>query len=340
MAQANFGEGPAEKPDTGNMFDNLTDKLKTIFKPPAGSALEKDVLAAKFVSAQYGLDRAPWLMYLRSSLLAGPVSNGVPGAPNESVVGGDGMAWAVNPSEVTWSMPLRATHSKNLYGTVLHTWLDDVRGTFFDEFRISFKFQSGNIMPVWIGGTVPKVFKPVPGLATFKGAEPGMVASVYTEEFQEAHGLVNFYDFLNLLDAPKITGTGEVNMVYITYQSPTLPRLTLKGMFDTEGMRWTDSASEPNQINSWTAEFVVYDTIPRMTSPVSGGVAPSPLKNNTLLQVYLDAMINKKSALKDAFGDALKSTKDLYNKATVSSPGGNAASANAVNVQNGFAQPE
>lgn len=169
--------------------------------------------------------------------------------------------WAANPGDIAWSMPQRSTHSKNMSGTVMHVWPDSARGTFYDEFRLSLNLQSGNLMPILIGDT---------------------------GKYQASDGIQNFYEFMQLVDAPKLTGgkRPRTNLVHISYYSPLFPQLTLLGMFDSSGIKFNDSAEHPNQVVSWSAEFIVYDTIPRITDN-------SGQPNNLLLAKWVDVRINK-----------------------------------------------
>lgn len=171
--------------------------------------------------------------------------------------------WAANPSVVTWSMAQRGTHVKNLYGTVLHVWPDNFRNTFFDEFRLSMSLQSGSVMPIYIGG-----------------------------KYDTSPGLDNFYEFMSLVDAPKLTADGRVNEVQISYSSNLFPDLTLYGMFDPQGIKFSDDTANPNQVNSWTAEFVVYRTSPELSSNKStGNGGTGQLANPDLLAKWLEVRL-------------------------------------------------
>ena len=293
-------------PEKGSFSENLAANLST-FTSSVGNFLgsnpqDPEAQNALRKSSQYGLTRDPWRMYLRSWLSS---STGNPK---------DYIAWSCNPAEVSWDIGLRATHQKNLYGTVMHVWYDDSRDTFFDEIRLNMKFNSGSIMPVWIGGTVPR--KVPPGnsvqlaaqkkpVTVLKGAKSkigrdiqGVINSsatqvslgqsyptsaVYTQEFMESHGLVNFYDFLNLVDAAKMTDSGEVNYVIIEYKSQIFPNLILKGLFEPSGVKFVDSSENPAEVGSWTAEFLVYDCYPRLTSSALQAISN---ENLNLIDTY------------------------------------------------------
>ena len=166
-------------------------------------------------------------------------------------------------------MAQRAVHTKTLVGTVLHVWPNPTRNTFFDEPRLTFNLQSGNLMPVR--------------------------ASKFTNQFEPSGGISNFYDFMQLVDAPKLTvGTGDqpprANMVVIQYYSNLFPKLTLMGMFDPAGIRFSDTATD-NQITAWSADFVVYQTIPKLSSY-------SGQQTNPLIALW-DTILNKKVDMPD-----------------------------------------
>ena len=85
-------------------------------------------------------------------------------------------------------------------------------------------------------------------------------------------GLYNFYSFLDLVDEQRIISDpndpnfGRMNLVYVIYNSNIFPQLTLSGIFTPDGVSFADEASEPNMVNSWTANLVVYNTSPRLHS--------------------------------------------------------------------------
>jgi hypothetical protein len=175
-----------------------------------------------------------------------------------------GIFWNANPSDITWSMPQRSMHTKNLYGTVLHVWPDSKRNTFFDEFRLSLSLQSGNLMPVRSS----------------------------SGRFEPSGGLFNFYDFMNLVDAPKLTVGSEgkpprSNLVIIKYNSNLFPKLTLMGHFDPAGIRFTDSSQTPTSVAQWSVDFVVYDTVPKM-SDNSGSQF-----NSALMQIWAQEKLGR-----------------------------------------------
>lgn len=162
------------------------------------------------------------------------------------------LVFRCNPSEVQWRMPQRSSEQKTRYGSVLHVWKDRPRNTYFDEPVLTFTFQSGNIMPIPTGTNAQ-----LNGIAG-GDADPGP---------EVPQGLANFYYFLDLVDDQKILsdgdGFGMTNFVYISYNSPVFPAITLAGLFTPDGVSWNESAADPLNL-TWTASFTVYHTAPEM----------------------------------------------------------------------------
>lgn len=98
------------------------------------------------------------------------------------------------------------------------------------------------------------------------GAEPVTIPSleVTPEDVSVPRGLSNFYDFLQLVDEQKILPDGRLNYVYIIYNSRIFPNLTLAGLFTPDGVSWSDSADDPNQVVGWSANFTIYDSFPAL----------------------------------------------------------------------------
>lgn len=169
-----------------------------------------------------------------------------------------GIVWAANPRDVSWNMSLRETLVKTATGTVTHFWRHPQRQTGFDEFKLTLNLQTGNLLPYSQGSGSDRV----------------------------SQGMLNFYDFMNIVDAPRLTTQGEVNYVTIRYHSTLFPKLTLLGMFDPSGIRFTDSASSPHEVQSWSVDFIVQDTQPRLS--ISNGT----LRKSDLLNAYLSDIVN------------------------------------------------
>lgn len=171
--------------------------------------------------------------------------------------------WFCNPSDVSWTMSQRSIHVKNMLGTVLHVWPDSGRGTFYDEFVLSMKFQSGSIIPR-------------------KYSDGSWVI---------ARGLSNFYAFLQLVDAPKLTADGRINLVEISYKSNIFGDVLLRGMFDSKGISFTDDSSSPNEVRSWNADFIVYSSAP----PLSNSNLSILLEQDPLTANYNSTRLNDPS---------------------------------------------
>lgn len=196
--------------------------------------------------------RIPWLM-----------------STTEWLENGQGIIWYCNPSDISWNINLRQSTSKNAFSTVTHIWPNSNRGTHFDEFSLSLTLQTGNLMP----------YK--------RGADASDNSTI---EASVSPGLVNFYDFLKLVDAPKLTssrsvgGAGRSNHVIIRYNSNIFPKLTLIGQFDSEGIKFSDTSSDPNQVTSWTATFLVLDSNPRISDNTN------KQSNSVMLEHYFSNM--------------------------------------------------
>ncbi len=191
----------------------------------------------------------------------------------------------VNPSEVQWRMPQRSVAQKTRAGEILHVWKDRFRGTFYDEPQLTIQFQSGNIMPIrreplvdtgeirQVVSTIERTQVPnaAPGSRVIEEKENLQRVTIKKPDPNETEpvvprGLHNFYEFLSLVDEQKILDTGDVNFVYIIYNSRQFPNLTLAGLFTPEGVSWSDSADNPNQMNGWSANFTVYESYPRLNN--------------------------------------------------------------------------
>ena len=197
--------------------------------------------------AQNNIKRSPWIMTCTSWLAQ---------RPPRAIV------WAANPSEVTWNMPLRSTITKNLGGTVEHIWPNLNRSTFYDEFRLSINLQPGNMMPVRLS----------------------------QGEWSPSGSHRNFLDLIELLDQPRLTtdskGNIRANLMQINYLSNLFPKLTLTGAFDPRGITFTDSSQSPNAVQSWSVEFIVYDSNPRLSNNTGTSV------QSALIQAIQDRLNN------------------------------------------------
>jgi len=206
---------------------------------------------------------------------------------------------AVNPKEVQWQLAQRSAVQKTRIGEILHIWRDPIRGTYYDEPQLTISFQSGNIMPI---RTKPlkKVGTKDLNVGAFRANAPqsvgntgafreivnseGDLISIRIPQLEEPEespivppGLLNFYEFLSLVDEQKILPTGDTNFVYLIYNSRMFPNMTLVGLFTPAGLSWTDSSDSPNEVGSWSANFTVYDTFPRLND------------KNALVQFFQDA---------------------------------------------------
>jgi hypothetical protein len=164
------------------------------------------------------------------------------------------MTWWVNPSECQWKMATRTTIEKISGGVVHHEWPQtgmqgsnmSFKGSRFDQPTVSFSFQSGIITA---------------------GGYNDILSGVESSTLPPT-GLGNFFDFLYLLDQPDVVEpTGEPNYINIMYFTPLYGQrgIYLQGFFAEDGVSWTDSAENPNQISSWGATFMVFNSQPRFS---------------------------------------------------------------------------
>jgi hypothetical protein len=208
----------------------------------------------------YGVKRLPWIFTTFAAIqgLSG-TAQGVLGGTTTAASSTDNIGqsitqtastivWIANPKSVTWQINQRGTESKNKSGTVLHIWHDRFRGSDYDDPKITLNFQTGNIMPQSLNAANP--------------ADP-----LDPSPFTIPGGLDNFYQFLSLVDQPKIAPNGAANTIHILYRSRIFPSMVLTGFFDPQMVvQFTDDGQNPNQVNGWSATFTIYSTTPKLKS--------------------------------------------------------------------------
>lgn len=247
MANNYFGVNSAQ---ANAYYENIVKALDEVTQDTTPSGGNSDAaidMSSNPRHEQNGVVHEPWIMSTTEWLLKSPPT---------------GIVWFANPSDVSWSMPQRAVHSKTMIGTVLHVWPNNNRGTFFDEFRLTLNLQAGNMMPVWSKNNV----------------------------WTASGGILNFYDFMQLVDAPKLTAGSasqppRINIVSIQYSSNLFPKLTLLGMFDPSGIKFTDSSASPTSVTSWSVDFIVYDTVPKLATYTG------QRSNTKMLQAWIDTKV-------------------------------------------------
>jgi hypothetical protein len=187
---------------------------------------------------RYGIEREPWIFTTYASITSSAQQIGGAGITSGYNTNFDPIYWTASPKQVTWNISQRASEDKNKSGTVLHVWRDRTRGTDYDDPKINMQFQSGSIMP-----------------------------TVNTSGTTIAPGLNNFYQFLQLVDQSKISVNGEPNTIHILYRSNIFPSMVITGLFDPQMVvQFTDNSDNPWKIESWSANFTIYSTIPKFKS--------------------------------------------------------------------------
>lgn len=157
------------------------------------------------------------------------------------------IAFWCSPESVQWSLKLRGAIQETRGGMIQHYWRDNRRNTFFDEPEVTFTFQSGNILPV----------------RHRQGTNPD---GTQAESLSLPIGLLNLYEFIELLDQPKVMADGRTNYVYILYSSLMFPKIVLRGFFlpDT-GTNFTESAQDNAEVK-WSGTFRVAGSYPTFNS--------------------------------------------------------------------------
>jgi hypothetical protein len=199
--------------------------------------------------SQYGINREPWVFAtfdairnVTNQITTTGQESALPNI-NPSTAGYNNSAntifWTASPKSITWQINQRGSEEKNKSGTVLHVWRDRTRRTDYDDPKINIHFQTGSIYP------------------TFDGNQKQQIST----------GLNNFYQFLELVDAPKISATGEPNVIHILYRSAIFPSMVLTGFFDPQVVvQFTDDSQNPWQVTGWSANFTIYSSTPKFRS--------------------------------------------------------------------------
>lgn len=153
-----------------------------------------------------------------------------------------------NPSDMRWSMPRRGTVVKTTGGAVRNVWRNRYRGTYYDEGTVGITFQTGNIMPSagWQNDSDLR----------------GEALSYAIASPRIPPGLMDFYDFIELLDQPMMLGSWE-NRHVIIHHSRVFPRLYMEGYFTEDNFSFSEIATDGNRLQ-WEATFQIYRTSPKM----------------------------------------------------------------------------
>jgi hypothetical protein len=205
----------------------------------------------------YGVVRKPWVFATFEDLTTNqPSTTASQGKPT----GGSSIIWVTNPKSVSWSANQRASETKNKSGTVLHVWRDRTRGTDYDDPKLTFEFQSGNILPQSADATKVGSGTKRTRVDGSNVLGPSGRPQVPT---QPSSGLLNFYQFLKLVDQQKLAKNGQANLIHILYSSYIFPSVVLSGFFDPQAvLSFTDDSNSPFQVTGWRATFTVYQSTP------------------------------------------------------------------------------
>ena len=197
---------------------------------------------------RYNVKRLPWIFATFEDVrgISTPLQ-AMSGINAGFTLGDNAIVWTTNPKSVNWQISQRGSEAKNKSGTVLHMYRDKTRKSDFDDAKINFQFQSGSIIPINDNVSDPNAFA--------QDQVPNLIAP----------GLSDFYKFIQLVDQPKITLDGVANVIHVLYRSRIFPSLTLTGFFDPQVVvQFTDDSQNPHMISSWSANFTVYSTTPKL----------------------------------------------------------------------------
>lgn len=144
--------------------------------------------------------------------------------------------WA-GPKSVEWNFTQRGSMQQSRTGHIAHFWRDSKRSTFFDNPSINFTFQTGSLLPIRQTRN-----------------------DISIDPFPP--GLLDYYEFFNLLDEQKILSDGRPNYVNILYHSLLYPTIMLRGFFEPEtAMTVREEAGKPASIE-WNATFRLKESNP------------------------------------------------------------------------------
>lgn len=159
------------------------------------------------------------------------------------------LSFWVSPENVQWQFRLRGSLQETRGGWIQHYWKDNRRNTFFDEPEVTFTFQSGNIMPVRV-----------------TTARNPVTNAISQTQVSLPTGLLNLYEFMELLDQPKVMSDGRNNYVYILYSSLVFPKIVLHGFFTPDAGTGFSEGAQDNAEVKWTGTFKVAGTYPSFNS--------------------------------------------------------------------------
>lgn len=185
-----------------------------------------------------------------------------------------------NPSSWQWSLKQRGTVQKTRGGSVKHMWRDRTRPTYFDEAEVNITFQSGNIIPIRTRRTLtPGSTETVeevnnisqranrPKGETFVNAGKVKASMNGAGELVTTipPGLLNFYEFIEMMDEPIALDDGSPNYITIIASTPMFPQLVIKCFANPDGLQWAENDQEPNSFD-WTQAFTIISTYPELNS--------------------------------------------------------------------------
>lgn len=152
----------------------------------------------------------------------------------------------VNPASYQFDNPFRQNVVQAKGGPVVHTFRDPKRDQSNLGFpTINIEMSSGSLMP----------------RATAFGEE------AKTDQYWiSSPNVSNFYKWLEIIQEDTVYQDGDnilPNYQIIEMSTVLFPHITLKGYF-TQNANWSENAENPNEIQNWQVQFLIYDTIPTL----------------------------------------------------------------------------
>lgn len=152
--------------------------------------------------------------------------------------GGKRIVMWINPQNVSFSFPERASEEPTRTGVAVHEYPNPIRGgSTISEPRLSITFHTGSTLP--------------------RSSVAGPIAL--------PPGHKNLYDFLTLKHLSKVCSDGEPNYIYIAYNSVTFPKVLMSGMLAPSELSIEDDADNPFSL-SYSCEFILYSSSPSFES--------------------------------------------------------------------------
>jgi hypothetical protein len=207
-------------------------------------------------------------------------------------VGCGGIILPLNPESLEVRLPLRGSEAPMYAGRRIVRSRDPRANTHFDYFSVTFKFNSGNIQPLFNQQYVDNTRNRSQGTteilpprkysnnlygrytSTYGGkARPNGVPGLYKGNPEIPVGVQNLYALFSLVNEAMIleaadVGVGDkhytkLNRIRVATNSLVFPSLIFYGFFEESGLQWSESADNYNNFDT-SFNLVVTHTVPHL----------------------------------------------------------------------------